>query len=59
MAEIAKKAPSGRQTILFSATIPSWVKGVVSRFMDRDYKTVDLCKDLSNKTSKTIKHLAI
>jgi ATP-dependent RNA helicase DDX21 len=27
--------------------------------MDREYKTIDLCKDLSNKTSKTIKHLAI
>jgi ATP-dependent RNA helicase DDX21 len=59
MAEIEKKAPANRQTILFSATIPSWVKGVVSRFMDREYKTIDLCKDLSNKTSKTIKHLAI
>jgi len=59
MAAIDKKAPKERQTVLFSATIPQWVKGVVGRYMSRDYKTIDLCKDLSNKTSKTIKHLAI
>ena len=44
---------------MFSATIPPWVKSVASSFLKRDFKTVDLCKDLSYKTSKTIKHLAI
>lgn len=48
-----------KQVILFSATIPPWVRGVVNKFMSRDVKTVDLAKDLSNKTSKTIQHLAI
>ena len=44
---------------MFSATIPPWVKSVASSFLRRDFKTVDLCKDLSNKTAKSIKHLAI
>jgi len=59
MAEIDRKGPKNRQTILFSATIPHWVKGVVNKFMNRNTETIDLVKDLSNKTSKTIKHLAI
>jgi len=39
--------------------MPSWVRAVVRNYMSADMVTVDLCKDLSNKTAKQIKHLAI
>lgn len=47
------------QFLLFSATVPHWVKDVARNYMDRDYKFIDLVKDLKNKTSQTVQHLAI
>ena len=47
------------QFILFSATIPSWVKAVAQKYLDNDFKLVNLVKDLKNKTSKTVEHLAL
>jgi ATP-dependent RNA helicase DDX21 len=45
--------------VLFSATFPSWIKSVAREFLSPNYKTIDLAKDLKNKTSKTVNHLAI
>jgi len=45
--------------VLFSATFPSWIKAVARDFMGPNYKVADLAKDLKNKTSKTVNHLAI
>jgi len=47
------------QMCLFSATIPSWVKDIAREHMSPDFRVVDLCEDLTNKTAKNIKHLAI
>ena len=44
---------------MFSATVPRWVLNVASSYMDPKFKTVDLAKDLANKTSKTVNHLGI
>ena len=30
------------QTMLFSATLPSWVKSITARFLNKSHKTVDL-----------------
>ena len=30
------------QTLLFSATLPSWVKDIQKRFLKKDFKLVDL-----------------
>ena len=30
------------QTMLFSATLPSWVKSITARFLKKSHKTVDL-----------------
>lgn len=47
------------QFLLFSATIPAWVKEVAQQYLDPKYKFIDLCKDLKNKTSQTVAHLCI
>ena len=47
------------QICLFSATIPPWVRDVARNYLKRDYKLVDLAKNLKNKTSQTVNHLAI
>lgn len=44
---------------LFSATIPYWVRQVANEFLKRNYRLVDLAKDLKNKTAQTVNHLAI
>lgn len=45
--------------LLFSATLPSWVKQVARDHLQPDFKTIDLAVNLKNKTSKTVNHLAI
>ena len=47
------------QICLFSATLPDWVEQVVTKYLKKDYKQVDLAQDLSNKTAKNVAHLAI
>jgi ATP-dependent RNA helicase DDX21 len=47
------------QLCLFSATIPGWVRKVASDHLKRNYRIVDLAKDLKNKTAQTVNHLAI
>lgn len=47
------------QILLFSATFPRWVQNVAREHMDPRTVTVDLTKDLKNKTSQTVNHLAI
>ena len=55
-------APGGRtgcQTMLFSATLPSWVAAVAQRFLKADRATVDLVGDSTMKASAAVKHLLI
>jgi superfamily II DNA/RNA helicase len=47
------------QSLLFSATIPDWVKKVSAKFLDPEFKVVDLVKHLKNKTATHVKHLSI
>lgn len=47
------------QIALFSATVPDWVRDIARQHMKPDFKVVDLCKDLSNKTAKNVRHIAI
>lgn len=59
MSEVTSKCTNKPQFILFSATIPPWVRKVAQGYLDKDYKTIDLVKDLKNKTAKSVEHLAI
>ena len=59
MNNIKEKAPKDVQILLFSATVPRWVKTVADQFLTPNFKTIDLAQNLKNKTSKTVHHLAI
>jgi superfamily II DNA/RNA helicase len=59
MNNIKEKAPRDVQILLFSATVPKWVKTVADEFLTPNFKTIDLAQNLKNKTSKTVHHLAI
>jgi len=49
-----------RQTLLFSATIPHWVKNVAAnQYLKKDHVTVDLVGDSKVKSSEMLRHLAI
>jgi ATP-dependent RNA helicase DDX21 len=47
------------QTLLFSATLPSWIQEAVKKFMKSDKVTLDLIGKDKQKTSKTVSHIAI
>ncbi len=47
------------QCLLFSATIPDWVRNIARPFMSPDLLTIDLCKNIKNKTAAGVQHLAI
>ncbi|KAH0702577.1 hypothetical protein KY290_019752 [Solanum tuberosum] len=47
------------QTLLFSATLPSWVKHISSKFLKPDKKTADLVGDEKMKASKSVRHIII
>lgn len=45
--------------LLFSATIPRWIKDLASHYLKPNWKMIDLAKDLKGKTQKNINHIAI
>lgn len=49
---------SDRQVILFSATVPSWVKGLAAQFQRDDVKTFDAVTT-GSKASTTVRHCAV
>ena len=38
----AGSVPAGVQTLLFSATLPAWVKDITARFLRPDHRVIDL-----------------
>lgn len=59
MHAIKEKAPKDIQTLLFSATVPPWVKSMARDFLSPQLEFIDLASNLKNKTSRTVNHLAI
>ncbi|XP_068650332.1 DEAD-box ATP-dependent RNA helicase 7-like [Aristolochia californica] len=47
------------QTLLFSATLPSWVKQIATRFLNSQKKTVDLVGNEKMKASTNVRHIAL
>ncbi|XP_042505928.1 DEAD-box ATP-dependent RNA helicase 7 [Macadamia integrifolia] len=47
------------QTLLFSATLPVWVKQISSRFLKSDKKTVDLVGNEKMKASTNVRHIVL
>eukprot|EP01130_Rhizamoeba_saxonica_P004698 TRINITY_DN1909_c0_g1_i1.p1 TRINITY_DN1909_c0_g1~~TRINITY_DN1909_c0_g1_i1.p1 ORF type:complete len:448 (-),score=116.86 TRINITY_DN1909_c0_g1_i1:148-1491(-) len=47
------------QTLLYSATIPQWVKQMASQYLQENYIIVDLIGNSKVQTSKGVEHFAI
>ncbi|KAL2550269.1 DEAD-box ATP-dependent RNA helicase 7 [Forsythia ovata] len=47
------------QTLLFSATLPEWVKHIASKFLKRDKKTADLVGNEKMKASISVRHIVL
>lgn len=50
---------SAVQTLLFSATMPDWVKKIASRFLKDTRETVDLVGEEKMKASASVRHLLL
>ena len=59
LGKVRAECPKGLQILLFSATIPDWVRDIAREYMRPDFKVVDLAQDLTKKTARNIKHIAI
>ncbi|KAL0692179.1 hypothetical protein Bca4012_059359 [Brassica carinata] len=51
--------PKKVQTLLFSATLPSWVQNIAARFLKHDKKTIDLVGNDKMKASNSVRHIAL
>uniref|UniRef100_A0A6N2KCE2 DEAD-box ATP-dependent RNA helicase 7 n=1 Tax=Salix viminalis TaxID=40686 RepID=A0A6N2KCE2_SALVM len=47
------------QTLLFSATLPDWVKNISSRFLKPTKKTIDLVGNEKMKASTNVRHIVL
>ena len=59
MATIKTSCAEKPHFMLFSATVPSWIKGLAHSYLKPDWKMIDLAKDLAGKTQKNINHISI
>ncbi|KAK4431596.1 DEAD-box ATP-dependent RNA helicase 7 [Sesamum alatum] len=53
------KDASKVQTLLFSATLPDWVKHIAAKFLKRDKKTADLVGNEKMKASTNVRHIVL
>lgn len=57
---LAACTADAKQTLLFSATIPRWVKDLASKYLRQDQtETVDMVSDDKNRTNTDITHLVL
>ncbi|CAI8604589.1 unnamed protein product [Vicia faba] len=47
------------QTLLFSATLPDWVKHIAKKFLKPDKETADLVGDTNMKASTSVRHIIL
>lgn len=47
------------QFLLFSATVPSWVRSLANTYLKPNWSTIDLAKNLKDRTQKNINHISI
>ena len=57
--EVKKTCSTDPQFLLFSATVPHWVKNLANTYLKKNWKLVDLAKDLKAKTQRNISHISI
>lgn len=51
--------PSRVQTLLFSATLPPWVKGIANKYLKEGHHTVDMVGTDRMKASTAVQHLVL
>ncbi|ESQ31709.1 hypothetical protein EUTSA_v10003756mg [Eutrema salsugineum] len=51
--------PKKVQTLLFSATLPSWVQKIAARFLKPEKKTIDLVGNDKMKASNSVRHICL
>ncbi|KAE9218546.1 ATP-dependent RNA helicase [Phytophthora fragariae] len=59
MEQVKNESAATRQTLLFSATIPKWVKDVADKYMQKDREYVNLVKESDSQASTDVQHIAI
>jgi ATP-dependent RNA helicase DDX21 len=59
LSKVHSECPKGLQVLLFSATVPDWVRDIARQHMSPDFQVVDLAQDLKKKTARNIRHVAI
>ena len=59
LANIKNECAAMPQFLLFSATVPSWVRNLAQTYLKPNWKTIDLAKNLKDKTQKNINHISI
>ena len=47
------------QTLLFSATLPPWVRGLLQKFCKSDYRTIDLMTHQSSQATNCVEHKCV
>lgn len=47
------------QTLLYSATLPDWVGSIARKYLAKDHELIDIVGMNVNKTSLTVRHLAV
>lgn len=57
--KLSGKSMDSVQYLLFSATVPKWVRNTSDKFMSPDFVYVDMVKHSETKTSKTVEHLCL
>lgn len=56
---IKQEVTTDHQFLLFSATVPRWIKDMANDYLKPNWKMIDLAKDLKDKTQKNINHISI
>lgn len=59
LSKIKSECDQKQQVLLFSATVPEWVRDIAREHMTPDFKVIDLAQDLTKKTARNIRHIAI
>mmetsp|Transcript_9329 Transcript_9329/g.15727 ORF Transcript_9329/g.15727 Transcript_9329/m.15727 type:complete len:299 (+) Transcript_9329:753-1649(+) len=59
LSRIKSEVKGDLQFLLFSATVPRWIKDLVSQYLKPNWRMIDLAKDLKAKTQKNINHISI
>lgn len=57
--KVKENVKTDHQFLLFSATVPRWIKEMATSYLKPNWKMIDLAKDLKSKAQKNINHISI